>query len=319
MSDIEHPNLEKCNYGRVLFLGASGTGKSYGLKELVQNLQQKTRPVPPVYTINVGDADFSTGLKKQVTATFAQMAKIKEGSIVVVEDIINLNTKEEVCLRQLLNYWAHHKSLKVFCVSHNIFKTKLFNTLSYFHFVIFTSSLSNLHLLKKCLSYFQVDPEVVSGWQAKIKSFGGPKGVYYFWDNSQRIFFATNKLTDPGSARELGKADSPDQDASEEKLRADLQRRFDIFFRGRQNAAQASAVFSIIVDCLNPKHIRLTDLTLNFTSRQGPKRVSLVDYVNSLLTADPKNKPEPSHLIVHKYVSTHCTIPEIFLLNSQFS
>ena len=44
MSDIKHPNLEECDYGRVLFLGASGTGKSYGLKELVQSLQQKTSP-----------------------------------------------------------------------------------------------------------------------------------------------------------------------------------------------------------------------------------------------------------------------------------
>ena len=114
------------------------------------------------------------------------------------------------CSDQLLNYWAHHKSLKVFCLSHNIFKTNLFNTLSYFHFFVFTSSLSNLHLIKNCLSYFQVDPEILLGWQTKIRTFKGAKGIDFYFDSGQRVFCATNNLADPGSAWELGKAEAPE-------------------------------------------------------------------------------------------------------------
>ena len=116
----------------------------------------------------------------------------------------------------------------------------------------------------------------------------------------------------------MGHADGMGENVIQKK-RETLQNRFELFFKGRKNSAQAIAIFSIIVNCLNPAHVRLTDLTLNFASKKGIKRISLVDYVDSLLTKNPKFKPHQSQLVIHKFISNQCTIPSIFLLNNHFS
>ena len=182
MSDqLPAPNLKDCKYGCVLLLGGSGTGKSHGLKQMIADLQVTTnKNVPHLYSINVRDQEYLTEFKQHTAISFEKINTIKDGSLVIVEDIITLSTKEEVSLRQLLNWQAHHKQLKVFCVSHNIFKTKLFNTISYFQYVVFTSSLSNLTVIKNCLNYFQVAPEVWDQLQTKIKLFDSKQGVYFF-------------------------------------------------------------------------------------------------------------------------------------------
>lgn len=316
--ELPTPNLKKCKYGCVLLLGGSGTGKSHGLKQMIADLQVSAgKNSPHLYSINVRDQEYLDEFKQHTPISFDKINLVRNNSIVIVEDIITLNTKEEISLRQLLNWQAHHKELKVFCVSHNIFKTKLFNTISYFHYVVFTSSLSNLAVIKNCLSYFQVTPEVWEHLQSKIKTFEGKQGVYFFFDTNKRAFYVTNNLLDPGSTRLLAHAeksvDSTNQKA--EKIKQELQKRFELFFKGRENAPQANAVFSILVNCLNPEHVRLVDLTLKFNSARGIRRVSLVDYINSLLDARPSAQPDQSQLVVHNYIKSHCKIPEIFLLN----
>ena len=323
MSDqLPAPNLKDCKYGCVLLLGGSGTGKSHGLKQMIADLQVTTnKNVPHLYSINVRDQEYLTEFKQHTAISFEKINTIKDGSLVIVEDIITLSTKEEVSLRQLLNWQAHHKQLKVFCVSHNIFKTKLFNTISYFQYVVFTSSLSNLTVIKNCLNYFQVAPEVWDQLQTKIKLFDSKQGVYFFFDTNKRIFYATNNLTDCASTRLLGHAEkvSDSSDQKTEKSRLALQKRFELFFKGRDNATQANAVFSILINCLNPEHVRLVDLTLAFNSIKGVQRVSLVDYINSLLDSAPDQKPDQSQIVVHNYIKTHCKIPNIFLLNKYFT
>jgi hypothetical protein len=173
----------------VLILGGSGTGKSHGVKQMISNLQDLSpKNVPHVYSINVRDKEYLTEFKQHTSTSFEKINSIKDNSIVIVEDIITLTTKEEVQLRQLLNWQAHHKQLKVFCVSHNIFKTKLFNTISYFQYVVFTSALSNLAVMKNCLRYFQVVPEVWEQLQSKIKLFEGKQGTYFFLTLTRGLF-----------------------------------------------------------------------------------------------------------------------------------
>ena len=318
------PNLQNAEYGCVLLLGGSGTGKSYGLKEII-NVLQSSAPVPRLYTINVRDLEYTNGtFKKHSSIGFDKVSKIKEKSLVVIEDIINLSIKEEIQLRNLLNYDAHHKKMKVFCVSHNIFKTKLYNTISYFKFIVFTSAISNLQLLKKCFQYFAIPSDIIEQWCDKIQMFKGQFGIYFYFDTNTRIFYATNNIKDPSSGKEIGRADVHNSTVTVEKQRQLLQNRFEIFFKGRQNASQANAVFSIIVNCLKDPltNVRPVDLTLTFYSTQhgNLKRVSLVDYVNTLLDANPTDvQPPLAHLIVHKYINSLCNIPNIFVLNPYFA
>ena len=308
--------LENSDYGCVLFLGCSGSGKTYGLKQILNTLLAHNRRTP-VYTINVKDVEYEGEFGTHLNIGFDQIDRIREHSLVVVEDLINLTAKEEVSLRQLVNWHAHHKHLKLFAVSHNIFKTKLFNTLAYFDFLIFTSSLSNIRILRNCMSYFQVEPEIVQKWINQIRMFKGQQGIYLIFDTKKRIFYATNNLTNSNSSRTIGKAEL-DPESDVDKSRDLIQKRFDLFFRGRPNSEQASAVFSILVNCLNPKRFDPVDLTMQFASREGLKKISVVDYVNNLLDSHPRQRPNSSHIVIHNYVQTHCKIPDIFLLNRHF-
>ena len=101
-------------------------------------------------------------------------------------------------------------------------------------------------------------------------------------------------------------------------MRATLQQRFELFFRGHKIGQQAGAVFSIINHCVESGHIDPVDLSLKFASRQGgQKNVSLVDYVHCLLT---ENHPvQPDQLVLHKFVQTKCNIPKFFLVNNKLA
>ena len=312
------PNLINVEYGSVLLLGGTGTGKTYGLKSMLTTLLDKSSKIC-LYTINVKDSEYVEDFKKNhISTTFDKIDKIKPGSIVVVEDIIDLRPKEEIALRQMLNWEAHHKKLKIFCVSHNIFKTKLYNTISYFTFVMFTSSLGNLFVLTKCLGYFQLEPNIVESWVEKIKMFRGVMGVYIYFNVSQRKLYATNNLTKDEFSKPLGSSEEgTSEKVDQENKRLALQHRFDLFFKGRKNSQQAIAVFSILNQCLEPDLVKLLDLTLNFNSKEGIKGVSLVDYIDSLLDSESR-PPSTAQLVLHNYVRERCTIPNIFLLNKNF-
>ena len=312
------PNLVNVDYGSVLLLGGTGTGKTYGLKSMLNTLLGTSSKIS-LYTINVKDSEYVEDFKKNhISTTFDKISGIKPGSIVVVEDIIDLRPKEEIALRQMLNWEAHHKKLKIFCVSHNIFKTKLYNTISYFTFVMFTSSLGNLFVLTKCLGYFQLEPQIIESWVEKIKLFRGALGVYIFFDVSRRKLFATNNLTRGESSKQIGSSEEGSSGkVDQDKKRAALQNRFELFFKGRKNSQQAMAVFSILNQCLEPDLIKSIDLTLNFNSKKGIKGVSVVDYIDSMLDSE-SSPPSTAQLVLHNYVRERCTIPRIFLLNKNF-
>ena len=308
------PNLLEAPFGSVLILGGTGSGKTFGLKSILGKLlapegKQKVK----LYTINVKDSEYVDDFKdNHFRIQLDKKDQIKPGSVVVVEDIIDLKTKDEIALRLLLNYDTHHKKLKVFCVSHNIFKTKLYNTISYFNFLMFTSSLGNLYVLRKCIAYYQIEPELVDIWVDKFKMFQGKQGIYFFFDASQRQFYATNNLLDSQSNKPI-LAQSKEGDA--EKKRLALQARFELFFKGRKNYSQAVAVFSIMNQCLKPEQFKLIDLTVKFKSKNDGaiKSVSVIDYIDCLL--DSEAQPTQAQEVLHNFVRSHCIIPKIFMLN----
>lgn len=267
-----------------------------------------------LYTINVKDSEYVDEFKSNhFRIQLDKRDLIRPGSVVVVEDIINLTTKDEISLRLLPNYDVHHKKLKVFCVSHNIFKTKLYNTISYFNFILFTSSLGNLYVMRKCIAYYQIEAEQVETWMEKFKMFQGKQGIYFFFDASQRQFYATNNLLSANASRPI-LAQTKERDV--EKIRAALQARFELFFRGRKNYSQAVAVFSIIIQCLNPDQFKLVDLTVKFRSKRASgdvRSVSVIDYIDCLLNVEAR--PTQAQQVLHNFVRSHCVIPKIFMLN----
>jgi len=176
------PSLGSQDYGSCLIIGRSGTGKSTLLKKLLENYPKKVC----VYLVNVksGEAfEYTKGRssEKIFHCKIGGLEKINRGSVVIVEDLITMGTKDGDSLRHLLNYTAHHRFCKIFCVTHTIHKTGIYSMLPLFNYVIFTSSPSNVPIVRLTLMAFKIEKPQLENWVGEIKGKEHEaEGNYFF-------------------------------------------------------------------------------------------------------------------------------------------
>ena len=63
------------------------------------------------------------------------------------------------------------------------------------------------------------------------------------------------------------------------------------------------------------------DLSFAFAQRRATakrKRVSVVDYVDSLLDESPAARADPMHKALHRYLKQRCKLPKMFIRNPHF-
>ena len=285
-----------------------------------------------IYLINLSQVDFektknnvekkSKSVVKQLC--FSKMESAKANSIVVAEDIISMKESEQINLRKGLNYNAHHKNQKIICVSHMIHKTSMYSMLSFFHYILFSSSKANLPLIRFTFNYFKLDK--IDEWLQKFLEHGknGKIGIYFFFDCHKMTF---NVLTDIGKSEftvlgggETDYDEKPQQQQTPKFNRietiAKLQIKFDKFLSHHPLSNQASSIFSIIINGIDLKNIRENDLTISFKDRFNSSKkilISLVDYITILL--DENVQVSSSQFVLHKYLQKYCYIPQIFSAN----
>lgn len=267
------------------------------------------------------------GYKKQYKnakrSTLAGLRKSPKNTGVIVEDIIHMTKDDERQLRTSLNYDAHHKNQKLFCVSHAIHKTSMFSMLPFFHFIIFTCFPANLPLLRFTFSYYKLEPEQKALWIDEFKRLcgNGQLNAYFFFDTATMSFYHTTDILSPESANfigTLGNMIETNNETNNEAEKKKLSKQFDKFVDSLVFKSEASAVFSIIINSINLTLIRAADLTVCFNSISGKRtRISLVDYVTCILS--PSAKASKSLLVLHKYLRHACLIPYIFIKNKNFS
>jgi len=293
------------------------------LKHIVKhNVESKSK----LFLINVRGDEVAhyKKLHKQsniiLGSSILTLKKVSKKSVVIIEDIITMTKDEEICMRKYLNYFAHHRQLKIFCVCHTVHKTRIYSMLPLFNYIIFTSSSSNIPVIRFTMQYFKIEKDKVLEWMDnynKLNVRGGLIGDYYFFDCTQMIFYKTK--IDFEKAIVVGRLNDDDENRSDSNAptEAGLVTRFDNFFEGNPLRSSACAIFSIIIKVLPLTTVRDFDLTVNFVAKNGiEKRISLVDYVHSLLTSD---KPvTDACLLLHEYVSRRCKIPTFFVVNQQF-
>ena len=301
---------------------------------MLKQLVGSNTNIKKLYLLNVSGAETKcySKLSDKVDslASFDKLEQTKSRSLILVEDIINMSKGDEQLLRKSLNYDAHHKSQKIFCVSHSIYKTCIWSLLSFFHFIIFTSAPSNTPVLRFTLNYFKIEKTQLDLWLEKFKELGlgGQKGLYFYFD-CLKMTFNLSENTSFTKLRVLGvagttenqtesKIASPGVANSEQKQK--LQQKFDHLVEAFESKTQASAVFSILINSLAVNLIREKDLSFAFKSSRNRVhreiRFSLVDYVTTLLTPlIPVSQPLR---VFHVYVKSLCHVPQIFCLNKCF-
>lgn len=322
------PSLMVRTFGCTLVLGRSGTGKSSLLKHIATNLEKKTT----LYLINVRADEISEYTKihkNTVSASLDTVHKASKNSYVFVEDIIQLSKQHEKKLRHLLNYDAHHRSQKVFCIAHTIHKNDIFGMLSLFHYIVFTSSPSNEPVIRFTLNYFKIDKNMILTW---LEHYKNPKfnkiSIYFFFDCTKMFFACSENMLEANTFKIIGSTSNFTSTTFQteadniNQLKKTLEQKFEKFIEGHPLKLQASAIFNIIINCINIHQISETDLTMHFgqTRSKLPKKVSIVDYIFSLISLQSeKAGPPPNELLaMHKYVSTLCIIPTIFIKNNHF-
>jgi len=259
-----------------------------------------------------------------------EIKSVPTNALIIIEDVIHLTKKEETLLRYYLNEYAHHKTLKIFCVGHTLFKTSLYGIISLFNFIVFTSSSSNVPLLKQALRYFTLTKDEISEYLNLFESVN-KQGLYYYLD-CQTVAFKAFSMQDSGCSGDNNKLKRPYEKESAVNVSGlgfgeDQNKKFEKSFLDRGCALfedhplkhKARGILSIVTRALPFKVLSDTDITVSFFSADKclRRKISLVDYIQSLLDAE-SGPPEQQFRVLHTYIQSKCQIPKALILNKHF-
>jgi hypothetical protein len=314
-------HVSKNNFFFLFLQKRAGTGKSTLIKEIVKKTcsGKEKKCGYKLYLINVDakdTANYKKSFKQLKNINFEQLEFASKKSCIVVEDIIHITKKDEQQLRTAINYQAHHKTQKIICASHAIYKTQIFSLLGFFNFIIFTSSVANVPTLRNIFNYFKLEKSQILNWINLYKSIGnGKHGTYFFFD-CEKMSFGYSKESLFKRKKIIGTVDDGREGNSPERS-SNLEKIFNKFVENLPEKNEATSVFSIISNCVNPTYIRKQDLSITFMTTSGEKKaISLVDYIVSLLT--PNAIVRPPLIVVHRFVRKFCNIPVCFVKNKNF-
>jgi hypothetical protein len=249
---------------------------------------------------------------------FEQLEKTKKKSCIVVEDIIHMTKKAESTLRHAINFQMHHKSQKIICATHSIFKTNLFSILMFFHYIIITSAAANVPTLRNLFKYFKVEPTQENDWIEKFKKLGnGQKGVYFYFHCSDMTFNVSSemlfkKITCLGKLGDISAINSVT--LSEPRI-THLQKHFNQIVHNNPLKNEATSLFTIIISCLDKAIVRDQDLTVIFVdTKTGRKKlISIVDYIFTLVSE--KSVVTIPISTMHNFIKSICHIPKTLIRN----
>jgi hypothetical protein len=298
---------------------------------LLKNLVATKTKLKHLYLLNVKGAEEKIYAKQFEHSVyrmeaFNQLSITKAKSIILVEDIINMSKNDERLLRTALNYDAHHKKQKIFCVSHSIHKNSMWSLLPFFHFIIFTSSPSNVPVIRFTFNYFKIEKPQLDSWLKEYLELGqnGRKGIYFFFDCIKMTFNIAENTNFSKTAlvgRQADLTHSPSVLTRPDKVdnvqhKQLILAKFESLVDSLDYKGQAITVFSILLNCLNSRLIREHDLSFAFQSKKQKKeiRFSLVDYVTTLLSESAPVSPPLQAF--HAYAKRFCHIPAVFCRNT---
>lgn len=331
---LASPALTSSDFGCVLVLGKSGSGKTTWVKKVIDKIKPKKMIV-----VNADASDYKNSCSDTLGGFTPDDYPMEEtNSVYITEDIINVSSSAEKNLRKSLNYFARHKNQKHFFVSHSILRTSLWSMLNFFHFIVFTLHASNIFIVRQVITYFRVGDknqinEIVKKIQQifnQLKSNGPPKNptscIFFNVQNLTLIYAENIFLPDKFITLELQSQNSPapefstsnliksPENEAHSNLLERLSNRFEQMITEWKNKSEAICIFSIIINCINVDFIRFNDLVFCFSSRTKSNiYVSLVDYIRILLSR--KKLPSRNIKVLHTYLSAKCQLPQHYQKN----
>lgn len=311
------------NFGSALILGQTNTGKSFLVKDCAKHFVDKN-----LFVYNDREQKFSRFIHPSKITYVSKIDELKNvplHSVLILEDLINLQKKDLEVLRELLNYDTHHKKLYIFLIAHHIFKTKLYSLLPSFNIIVFTNNASNLIIVKHSLLQFSFENEKILRIISQFKKLCKEKKFGYFVFNTKKhnlLFFqqlnstplAVFLNTDDSECHKTGNNSTNDTGNSN-----NLDLRFSNIAQNFKNSIGAKSLFSIIVKSIPSRHLREIDFTFEFQYSNGKKgRVSIVDFIATMLLETEKT-PTSEMIFFNEYLKSKCCIPSVLVKNTLFS
>lgn len=318
MSD---PCLFNSPHGSVLLLGKSATGKTTLVHRILKKyIKLQTR----IFTVNVKNNEYQKLSSSIKNVSFDKLDRIPKSSIVVIEDVIHLSPANAIFLRELINYRAHHDSLKVFIIAHHLLKTNVYQLIPYFHYIVFTCHQANVPIIRILFHSFRLEKSLIQNWLEHYISFVKSTPFSYFFFDTARQTYNFSVSLQSLIQNQFSSYSSNDSevvrsnDSTHLQKISNFQDRFNFFLFNHPLQNQAKAVFSILLHCVPLNQINNSDLTLSVYSKtkRSYLHFSLIDYVICLLSPDCPVRT--SDLFLHNYFKHHCQIPTIFIHNKRF-
>lgn len=322
------PLLLSSQWGSSLFVGVSGTGKTtLMLAAIKRHLKHKNVSGKKIFGINTRGSEYDElGLHN---VGIERVASLPKKSFLVVEDIIDLGKKNEVLLRTTLNVNLHHKLQRLYAATHSNIKTNLWSNVQYFDYIIFPGEKSNHVNFKSIIIHFRLDKNSTENFStAFLDQCGKNPKRYIVLDVKSIAVYAADSLTSMVDQEkncykkiadfENGVGQGVTQETNSSSApQPDLGMQFEKLIQGYKYRARASAVYSLLKDCIL-QHFEVTpDLLIKVGKQAAGLSISIVDYVHFLVDPD-SGVPPWKYLTFHRYVTENCHVPKLLIQNPSF-
>ena len=304
--------------GHYILLGQSGTGKSTFALSLARSWIGSSKDLKKIFILNTRnqEADVPSGCLPLAWEDFTEESNELGGSIVIIEDLISINSSNKLAIKQVINYMARRKGLYLLAIIHSLHGSALMPCLQFFnHLLVFGQGLNIGKSYKLLKEGGGLGSMLRNKGSDTLDKHAGKHGRF----SPIHIDLGTQEmvLLDPeGRPRkvllsEQGTETDPDKAVD---VLAEFKEGMDMFLGSSEPEGKLFRFILRNLPKLVRSHGRPTDLTLMLIDRSGlPRRVSLLDFCATC--SSPDALPTRDVRSLHKFLTSRMDLPDLLVKN----
>ena len=318
----------------VLIVGQSNSGKSSLVRQLISEFKNHDRKVW-VLNDNTNDSRYAKIAWEDVDSL--------QSAILVVEDIICLNSRKYAILSHIVSYLCHHQSVQpCYIISHSLLKQNIFSLISFMTHIYLSACPSNMASLRALLNFYSFEKSAKDFYLKQMKEVSQEYSHFLFTVKTQTFELVRYPFKPPEEDKEEEEEEEEEEEVGQktseaDKLARQKQRKAEkardriamerakrflsvgAAFGSKEKSEAALVIFEIMYPFL-PKHkINVHNLTITLKTSSGSDVVvSIVDYLSCLCHED--SDPSPNVRRFHDFVRNvkNIHISQCFIANRLF-
>lgn len=281
--------------GSIIYIGRSGSGKTKHMLKYVKRHKDKK-----VYVLN--DKSNLSKKHKFVSVDWNFNFSSLRNSILMVEDLVCLSSKQLALLSTMVNVFQRHNQNICLLATHALRGNNIFSLTQYMSYFVFTTGHANEVNWNIVCNIYKVPDDVKCKGQMFFRNPPGQFSSLIL--NAESLNF---EILDSRYQPILAKSSS-------ELTKNSILQRFTVIFKPFENGGKMLSFASFILDNLDISQI---DPDLSIVVKHKSKRrikVSLIDYIN-VLSSSASPKISKTLLLFHKLMLSKMSIPQLFIAN----